>query len=156
HTHVFDSALREALVFGVTTEIDMFTAPALAQQYRREQGAGNVAGRADIVSAGTLATAPGGHGTEYGMAIPTITRADSAQAFVDARMAEGSAFIKIISDAGSAFSLRWPSIDRATMGALVEAAHRRNVLAVVHVSSLQAARDAVDAGADALVHLFVD
>jgi hypothetical protein len=52
----------------------------------------------DLFSAGTLVTPPGGHGTEYGFPIPTITAADQADAFVAARVAEGSDYIKIVYD----------------------------------------------------------
>src|SRR5690606_438673 len=72
HTHAFGDALRDALVFGVTTELDMFTDAQLARALRAEQAAGNVPGRADLFSAGTLITVPGGHGTEYGIRIPTL------------------------------------------------------------------------------------
>jgi imidazolonepropionase-like amidohydrolase len=30
HTHAFGEALRDALIFGVTTELDMFTEPRMA------------------------------------------------------------------------------------------------------------------------------
>jgi len=40
--------------------------------------------------------------------------------------------------------------------AVIEASHRRGKLAVVHVLSMQAAKDAIAAGADCLAHLFVD
>lgn len=156
HTHAFGDALREALVFGVTTELDMFTQPDLAAAMRSQQAAGPVPGRADLFSAGVLATAPGGHGTEYGFPIPTITSADSAQAFVDARIAEGSDWIKIVYDDGALFGLDWPTLDAPVLKALIDAAHRRDRLAVVHVSTLAQARDAIDAGADGLVHLFTD
>ena len=36
HTHVFGDALREALVFGVTTELDMFTDAHFARALRAE------------------------------------------------------------------------------------------------------------------------
>ncbi len=157
HTHAFGDALREALVFGVTTELDMFTDPQLAAAMRREQQRpAGAPGRADLFSAGVLATAPGGHGTEYGMPIPTITSADSAQAFVDARIGEGSDYIKIVYDDGALFGLNWPTVDRAVLQALVEAAHARGRLAVVHVSTAVQAMDALEAGADGLVHLFTD
>jgi imidazolonepropionase-like amidohydrolase len=157
HTHAFGDALREALVFGVTTELDMFTEPNSARMLQeQQQAAGGAPDRADIFSAGVLATAPGGHGTEYGFAIPTITRADSAQAFVDARIAEGSDWIKIVFDDGALFGLSWPTISEQVLRALIEAAHRRDQLAVVHVSTLAQATTAVEAGADGLVHLFTD
>jgi imidazolonepropionase-like amidohydrolase len=156
HTHAFGAALEEALIFGVTTELDMFTNPAFARQMRADQAAGKANTRADLFSAGTLVTAPKGHGTEYGFAIPTITSPDSAQAFVDARIAEGSDYIKIIYDDGSTYGRSIPTVSKATMQAVVKAAHRRGKLAVVHIASLSGARDAVDVGADGLAHLFVD
>ncbi|HEY0808765.1 MAG TPA: hypothetical protein VGD49_01340, partial [Longimicrobiales bacterium] len=96
HTHTFGDALREAVIFGVTTTLDMFTDPQFAKLMREEQRAGKANDRADLFSAGVLVTTPGGHGTEYGMPIPTITSPDSAQAFVDARIAEGSDYIKLV------------------------------------------------------------
>lgn len=156
HTHAFGDALQQALIFGVTTELDMFTDARMAQTWRTEQKAGNVASRADIFSAGTLVTAPKGHGTEYGMPIPTITSPADAQAFVDARLAEGSDFIKIVYDDGHTYARPIPTLTLATMRAVIDAAHRRKKLAVVHVGALSAAREAIAAGADALIHLFVD
>ena len=69
------------------------TSPARCARSRRRPARPD---RADLYSAGILATAPGGHGTEYGMAIPTLTKPEEAQAWVDARIAEGSDYIKII------------------------------------------------------------
>jgi hypothetical protein len=42
------------------------------------------------------------------------------------------------------------------MRAVIDAAHRRQKLAVVHIGDLASARDAIAAGADGLVHLFAD
>jgi imidazolonepropionase-like amidohydrolase len=156
HTHAYEDALQRAIVFGVTTEIDMFTDARFAATQRSEQARGVVTTRADLVSAGTLATAPGGHGTEYGIAIPTLTRPDEAQAFVDARVAEGSDFIKIIYDDAASYGLKLPALSRETMNAVVAAAHRRGKLVMVHVSTSQAAREAIDAGADGLAHIVAD
>ncbi|MEJ7812840.1 MAG: CIA30 family protein [Gemmatimonadaceae bacterium] len=156
HTHTFGDALVEAVVFGVTTELDMFTDAAFARSMRAEQAAGKAAARADIFSAGTLVTAPKGHGTEYGMQIATISSPDSAQAFVDARLAEGSDWIKIVYDDGATYGMKLPTLDEPTMRAVIAAVHRRGKLAVVHIGSLAGARAAIEAGADGLVHLFVD
>jgi imidazolonepropionase-like amidohydrolase len=156
HTHCWGDALERTLQFGVTTTIDMFTDQAWAAARRREQAAGEAAGRADLVSAGILVTAPGGHGTEYGLPIPTLEGPEGAQEFIDARLAEGSDFIKLVYDDGAVFGLEFPSISRETMAAAIAAAHRREALAVVHVSTREAAREALAAGADGLVHLFND
>lgn len=156
HTHTWGDASRTALMFGVTTELDMFTDATFARQARNEQAAGRATHRADLVSAGTLVTAPGGHGTEYGIPIPTISSPDSAQAFVDARLAEGSDYIKIVYDGGRTYAMKVPTISKATLQAVIAAAHRRDKLAVVHVGDYQSARDAIEAGAEGLVHLFID
>lgn len=156
HTHTWDDALRTALAFGVTTELDMFTSTGFLKSMKADQAAGKADGRADLFSAGTLVTAPGGHGTEYGMPIPTISKPEEAQAFVDARLAEGSDYIKIVLDDGHTYGLKMNTLSKETLKAVVDAAHARKKLAVVHAGSLADARAAIDAGADALVHTFVD
>ena len=72
HTHVWGDVLAEALNFGVTTELDMFTMPenAAPQQKLRDQA--NNINQADLFSATILATAPKGHGTQYGNNTETI------------------------------------------------------------------------------------
>src|ERR1700760_3932307 len=156
HTHAWGDALERALVFGVTTELDMFTDPSFARQMREEQAKTGAPGRADLYSAGYLATAPGGHGTEYGMPVPTLTKPEEAQAWVDARVAEGSDYIKIILEDGSPYGRQIPTLDRATLTALVQAAHKDGKLAVVHGSTEDGAKEAIEAGADGLVHIFTD
>ena len=156
HTHTWGEALERALVFGVTTELDMFTDPGFARQMRDEQAKSGAPGRADLYSAGFLATTPGGHGTEYGMTVPTLTKPEEAQAWVDARVAEGSDYVKIVIEDGSPYGRKIPTLDRATVAALVAAAHKRGKLAVVHVSTEDGAREAIEAGADGLVHIFSD
>ena len=156
HTHSYGDALREALVFGVTTELEMFGSVAALRTAKSQQAAGEASGRADLFSSGTLVTAPKGHGTEYGIPIPTISAPDSAQAFVDARLAEGSDWIKIVYDDGHPYGLNSPTLSKETMRAVVAAAHKRGKLAVVHIGSLQGARDAIEVGADGLVHTFED
>lgn len=156
HTHAWGDALRSALAFGVTTELDMFTAVEGARAARAEQAVGRATDRADLFSAGVLVTVPRGHGTEYGMPIPTLTSADSAQAFVDARIAEGSDYIKIVYDDAHTYGMSTPTLTLEMMRAVIEATHRRGKLAIVHVGDLAGARAAIDAGADGLAHLFVD
>lgn len=151
HTHVvLPDQLHRAAVFGVTTEIDMFTTTQVAEAMRKPAEPGT---RADLISAGTLATAPGGHGTEYGFPIPTLTKPEQADAFVQARKDEGSDFLKIVyDDLGG----RIPTVDEATLRALINAAHERDMLAVVHISAQSQAITAIEAGADGLAHLFLD
>ncbi len=138
------------MLFGVTTQLDMFSDIPAMRAARQTMRAGQNKGRADLFSAGTLVTAPGGHGTQFGPAIPTLSSAKDAQAFVDARIAEGSDFIKIVMVGGRGMKV----LDLATAKAVIDAAHRRGKLAVVHVSTEQDARAVLEAGADGLTHLF--
>jgi imidazolonepropionase-like amidohydrolase len=156
HVHTYGAGLADAINFGVTTVLDMFTDPALAAQLRPARERLAPRAYADLYSAGWLATVPGGHGTEYGLAVPTLQRPADADAWVAARLAEGSDFIKIVYEPPGAAGDAFPSLDRPTLAALVAAAHRHGRLAVVHVSRLAAARAALDAGADGLAHVFCD
>lgn len=153
HTHTFARRmLVQAAVFGVTTELDMFTSPDFMQQAKTEQADGEAVDRAHLYSSGVLATAPGGHGTEYGFRIPTLEGPEPAESFVEDRLEEGSDYLKIVY--GS--SERFPTISRETLRALVEAAHEKDLLAVVHIETLENARHAFRAGADGLAHAFLD
>jgi imidazolonepropionase-like amidohydrolase len=155
HAHIQSPEdLKTALTFGVTTYLDMFTLHTLAAAMRAEQQAGKGLDRADLRSAGTLVTAPGGHGTEYGVPIPTLAKAEDAQAFIDARIAEGSDYIKLIKDDGSAFGFHRPTLDRPALAAAIAAAHLRKKLAIVHIATLQDARDALESGADGIAHIY--
>jgi imidazolonepropionase-like amidohydrolase len=152
HTHAFrDHDLP--LAFGVTTQVDMFTAVPLMQEMQAARKTRDP-GRADLFSAGILATAPGGHGTQFGIVFPTLTRPEEAQAWVDARIAEGSDFIKIVMEGGGHGMGKLATLDLPTVRALIQAAHQRGRLAVVHVSREEDARAVLEAGADGLVHLF--
>lgn len=155
HVHAFGDALQRALVYGVTTALDMFTDHRQAAQWRSEQKSG-APRRADIFSAGTLITAPKGHGTQFGMPIPTLASAADAAAFVDARIAEGSDYIKVVYEDGSAYGLSMPGLNADTIRAVIAAARARGKLAVVHVGSHHEADGAVAAGPDGLVHIFGD
>ncbi len=157
HAHViFRDSLKQAAVFGVTTVLDKFMDQSEAASIRADQAAGRAGGQAELRSAGTLVTAPGGHGTEYGLKIPTIGAPAEARAFVDARIAEGSDFIKIVYDDGSPYGLSFPTLTRETLAAVIAAARERGKLAVVHIGDLQDAKDSLASGANGLVHLFDD
>jgi len=158
HTHTIGAeTLAQAPIFGVTTDLDMFTDPSMAAAVKKQQKEGKLLNYADLRSAGYLATVPGGHGTEYGIKVPTITQPEEAQAWVDARIAEGSDYIKAIYDDATEYGVGKPrpTLSKATLKALADAAHKRGKMLVVHIGSLDQAMDAIDAGADGLAHLFV-
>ena len=90
HTHIpLPQQMRQAAVFGVTTQLDMFTSPervAAAKDYLRTEAGGQAA---DLFSATSL-VAPG-------LPTPTFTGPEQAQSLVDQRIAEGADYIKIYS-----------------------------------------------------------
>ena len=161
HVHLPDNAedaMRQALILGVTTQLDMFSAGDRLKHIKALE-AQDQSDLSDVRTAGTGATVPGGHPTQMGgPSFPTLSSPAEAQAFVDARIAEGSDYIKIMHDDGSGFpgaTTRMPTLDIGTVRALVEAAHRRGKLAVVHAMSEQPMREAIAAGADGIMHMFV-
>lgn len=158
HVHSWGEARRDALRFGVTTQVDMFTDHRQLGAAREERASLADTGRADLWSAGTLATAAGGHGTQYGMSVPTLAAPGDAAPWVAARRAEGSDFIKIVREDLRAYGgvRRVPTLDDATAAAVIEAAHAEGLRAVVHVSLQDTARASLRDGADGLVHIFQD
>jgi imidazolonepropionase-like amidohydrolase len=156
HTHAWSDALKQALAFGVTTELDMFSDVKFDAAARSMEAGGKNHDAADLRSAGTVVTVEKGHGTEYGMKIPVLTSASEAQAFVDARIAEGSDYIKVIYDNGSAYNSPIPTLSKEELAAVVKAAHNRHKLVVVHIGSEAGAIDVIEAGADGLAHTFED
>lgn len=153
HTHTHDPGqLQQALRFGVTTVLDMFTGPAVEPALREAAAARVVV--ADYRSAGILATAPGGHGTQYGIEIPTVSDPADLSAFVRARKAEGADYLKIVLNGVRAARDSTPTLDRATTSALVRAAHSLGMLVIAHVESLDDVRIAVEGGVDGLAHIW--
>lgn len=151
-------ALQQNLAFGVTTAVVMGTNQQGMSQVKQIEAADSF-DVASILTAGPVATAPGGHPTQMeggarSGSIPTLSAPGEADAFVAARIAEGSDFIKIIYDDIASYGKTLPMLDEATVAALVKAAHARERIAVAHIGTEGQARGAIAAGVDGLAHLF--
>lgn len=149
HVHLLGNKeyLREAAQAGVLTVLDLFhPSKETLRQYK------DSAHFASYFSAGICATAPKGHGTQYGVAIPTIIKAEQADSFVKARIQEGSDYIKIIVESGQKGQL--PSLNDATLSALIKACKKYNKVSVVHISRASDAMKVFRAGADGLAHIW--
>ncbi|MYA07140.1 MAG: amidohydrolase family protein [Holophagales bacterium] len=154
HTHNFGPALEQALNFGVTTVLDMLTAEAMAAHWRRQQAAGPVPDRADVFAGGPV-TVVGGHGTQFGVALPTLDDPEQTEAFIADRVAAGADFIKVIYEAGTA-GRPLPTFAVSTLPRIVAAAHSHDLLAVFHISTAEAAGEVIAADADGLVHMYFE
>jgi len=159
HTHAQPPSLEHAILFGITTELDMFSCPEWMSGQREQAAVRN--DLADIRSASVGATVLGGHpsmmiGIVFSEQFPTLASAADAPAFVAARIAEGADYIKLIIENGVALGHPAPTIDSETAAALVSAAHSHGKMAVAHATSIEGFRQAIAAGVDGIVHVFMD
>ncbi|MGV9776533.1 amidohydrolase family protein [Streptosporangium sp. NPDC003464] len=167
HTHVFDGSLAQALRYGVTTELDMFCLPQILTEQRRLAAENDDV--ADLRSAGTLATAPGGHPTQLLAAlagtlldgldaatIDSVSGPAQAPAFVQARLAEGADYLKIVIDDGAVHGADLPVMTPETAAALAAAAHDAGLRVIAHAITASEVEIALDAGVDGLAHVWTD
>ncbi len=164
HTHIYDpvylkdpeAELRKALVFGVTTELDMMTDPAVAARIKKLKADGKGRDMADICSSGFMLTPSEGHGTEYGIKNPPPPGPGEVESWIKTRIKEGSDYIKICLEDGRACGLNYPTIDRATLANAIRMTHENHLLAIVHAGSIDAALEALADDVDGLAHLIPD
>jgi imidazolonepropionase-like amidohydrolase len=153
HVHASDvRALGQALTFGVTTELDMFSDPDLAAE-RRSLAAGRD-DVADIRTAVQGATPAGGTLARFTPGLPTVAGPQDAAAFVSAQVARGADYLKVYLEDPAWYGS--PALSAATVRALVAAAHRHGMLAIAHADSAAMARMFIQAGGDALAHVLAD
>jgi len=164
HVHTDMDGLRDALLFGVTTELEMQGHWTLRQ--RRE-----IAGRddvADLRTSGMGVTPPGGHPSQYMKStsnliirwffrFPFVSSPEEAVRFVDRQAAKGADYVKVFIEEGT--TVGFPGLrvlDDDTLSAAVDEAHRLGKMAIAHVTSLKGGEKAISAGVDGLAHLFFD
>src|SRR5690606_36114378 len=132
HTHSFPALQQQSARFGVLTELDMFTVPDLSAVQDAERSTG-ATDRADVFSSMSMATAPEGYGTHFQVAdLEPVTDVAQAEAWVQDRVDEGAAYIKIAVDTGSRFPA---TLDGDIVAALVDAAHDQGLRAIAHAES---------------------
>ena len=128
HVHVFPGAQRDALRFGVTTELDMFDLSHDFKEWQAQRDSFAKTNEADTWAAGTGVTVKGGGPIQDlppTIEVPTLDSAADAKHFVDVRVAEGSDYIKLfienLSEYHSPKSL--PTLSRDEVCAVIKAAH---------------------------------
>jgi len=163
HVHVFPGAQADALRFGVTTELDMFDVSREFKKWRAQRDSLMRTNEADTWGAGIGATVQGGAPlqmvpTEMAKTIPTIASVAEAKPFIDARVGEGSDYIKLFIEDLSEYrgKKHLPTLSPAEVCAVIKAAHDDGKMAIVHVQEESTAREAIGCGADGLAHTFPD
>jgi imidazolonepropionase-like amidohydrolase len=161
HVHVFPGAEKDALRFGVTTELDMFDIARDFKNWKAQRASLGKTDEADTWAAGLGVTVKGGAPLQAlppGFSVPTLASTADAKPFVDARVAEGSDYIKVfienLSEYHSSRSL--PTLTRDEVCATIKSAHEDGRMAIVHAQAEWAAREAIECGADGLAHMIPD
>jgi len=149
HVHIVESKqLVEAAQAGVLTVIDMFNTEIGKMKLYEDS-----IGMAQFISAGICVTAPKGHGTQYGIEIPTLDAVDDAKRFINNRKAEGSDFIKIIIERGYPF-FKAPTLSDSLFREVINSTKQLDLISVVHISELDDGMMAFRFGANGLAHLW--
>lgn len=149
-----DAAARAALRVGVTAFLDLFSPEDYILGMRDRQRAGTLAGgpAAQIFAAGPCFTATSGHCSEYGVPTRIVNSPADAAREIDALAPKKPDVIKIVYDNRAYGTRRLPTVDRATLDAVVANAKRHGLKTIVHVGTWNDVRDAVNAGAAAVTH----
>jgi imidazolonepropionase-like amidohydrolase len=166
HTHSFGNAApggameamgtqvtaERVLRAGVTAFLDLFGAEDYLFSLRDRQREGEIGGAA-IFAAGPCFTATNGHCSEYGMPTRIIDSPEDARRHIAELAPKRPDVVKVVYDHFDYGPTTMPSIDRATLEALVEAAAAEGLPTIVHVGTWDDVRDAVRAGAAAVTHV---
>jgi imidazolonepropionase-like amidohydrolase len=164
NVHTDMDGLRDALLFGVTTELEMMghCSPKKRKKIAERHDV------ADIRSAGMGVTPPGGHPSEYMKSsgnlllrlffrYPFVSTPEEAVSFVRKQVANGSDYIKVFLEDGT--TIGFPGLrvtSDETLLAAVNEAHHLGKMAIAHVTTVEGGQKAVSAGVDGLAHLFFD
>lgn len=141
---------NSALLCGVTTLVDLFYSEDQMKQ-TREEAAKSPASYSSLIMAGPILTAPGGHGTEYGVPTRTITSVADATSITGEVIDGGVDVIKLAYEADSSNYI--PSINLDMVKAIVAVAHKRGKKVFAHIDRAQQAIDCALAGVDVLAHM---
>ncbi|HRD40958.1 MAG TPA: amidohydrolase family protein [Bacteroidia bacterium] len=148
HVHVWrKNDLKEALNAGVFALLDMHNTDSSSVELR---GYRNNQDCAYYYSSGPGATVPAGHGTEYGVYVPTINHSVSPQQFIKDRINNGSDYIKIFREPCM------PTLNYTQIKEVITTTHTNNKLAVAHVSLAKDAAVIGEQHIDGFAHLWFD
>lgn len=148
HVHAWSpQSLKDAAKAGVLNVMDMHGVEPYQTSMRQLKDSTYYA---RYYVAGYAATAPNGHGTQFGFPVPTLTKPDDARSFVDNRIKANVDYIKIIVEP-------WKeTLSLETVSEIIEETHKAEMIAVVHISRLEDAINVLNKNADGLVHIWWD
>jgi hypothetical protein len=146
HVHVRSSEnLKEAQSVGIFAMLDMFSTDRRANMFRTYNDSIKYC---KFYSSNVGATSPGGHGTQFGVKIPTINDTLSSSQFVKDRVAENADYIKITHE------LSMSILDSIKLIEVIKETHNQNKIALAHISDLQSGLDVINLNIDGLAHIW--
>jgi imidazolonepropionase-like amidohydrolase len=153
HVHIGLRRPAEVVARGVTTVRDLGWPPAVIHRLAQRSRSADFDGPS-IVAAGPMLTCPGGYPTKAAWA-PSGTAREvrdrhHARDAVEQTAEEGAVVIKVALNAAAG-----PTLDFATLDAIVSAAHGRGLSVTGHVHGLHELSKALDAGMDELAHMLM-
>ena len=165
HTHSFGNAspggmpqmlgplgtAKAALYTGVAFVLDLFSPEDMILGFRDGQRADGPQG-ALLFAAGPCLTATNGHCSEYGVPTRIVDTPEDARREVTELAGKAPDVVKIVYDHQSYGGRSMPTVDLATLTAVLETARQHGIKTVVHIGTWDDVRDAVQAGADAVTH----
>jgi imidazolonepropionase-like amidohydrolase len=146
-----EGVARAALYAGVARYLDLFSMEDSIFAARASRNSSKTPG-ADIFASGPCLTATRGHCSEYGVPTRIVDSPADATREVNALAKKKPDVVKVVYDHQSYGGRSMPSIDRATLDAVVAAAKANGLKTVVHVGTWDDLRDAIVAGAAAVTH----
>lgn len=148
HVHVwFASNLKSALKAGVFGMLDMHGSDEYCNKMREWRDSLEYA---YYYSSNAGATVPGGHGTQFGIPVPTIDSTTTARDFTLARIENNADYIKILKEP------MFATVTAKQTNEVIKTAHEENKLAVAHVSKVADAVELSYQGVDGFVHIWHD
>ena len=148
HVHIWSAKnLKVSLKFGVFANLDMHSTDQYANLLRAYNDSTLYA---TYYSANAGATVPNGHGTQFGIKVPTLNDTVTASKFVNDRINAGADYIKILKE-----PLRTTLNKKQTLE-IINETHKHNKLAVAHISTIKDAIELSNQGVNGFVHSWWD
>ncbi len=146
-----EDSLRSQIYCGVTHVVDLHSDPASLTELRERSRAEPDMARLYI--AGAAFTAPGGHGTQFGIEANVVTKVEEVGPRFDQLLAFRPDVIKAIVEHGDWGGLSpLPALDEVVLAEIGRRASEAKIPLFCHVFSLAEAKLAVRSGARALAH----
>jgi imidazolonepropionase-like amidohydrolase len=142
---------RADLYAGVARYLDLFSLEDSIFAARTSRRSAKTPG-ADIFAAGPCLTATRGHCSEYGVPTRIVDTPADATREVNDLAKKKPDVVKVVYDHQKYGGRSMPTIDRATLEAVVATAKSNGLKTVVHIGTWADLRDAVVAGAAAVTH----